>query len=233
MVMPAIFDKLKSTLRDSGPLSIRGLCELTGCSRSAAKVNVCKMHRTYTVHIVGWERDSRGRNCAPIYSFGFGTDVERPPPKPTTQRVRKPRKVVGEPARVGRRAGPTPATVELRERILAALPATVRDLCDSFGLTDHKVREHLRAMRAQVHVAEWVVGDRGSMIAVYAPGDAEDAPRIGVLPPPDRPLYVGAIAVPDSPYRSKFVGDVHPWTGLDVSQLRNKMNTSSTTEHRS
>lgn len=53
---------------------------------------------------------------------------------------------------------------------------TFRSVAELLGITTKNAREHLKAIRDQIHVVRWELNNRGPRIPVFAFGEGEDAP---------------------------------------------------------
>ena len=53
------------------------LAELTGLHIWTARGYVDALHKEEVIHIIGWEKDSLGRDATAIYVWGMGVDVPR------------------------------------------------------------------------------------------------------------------------------------------------------------
>lgn len=70
------YAKLVKELHD-GPYSFAELAENIGLHYHTVRDYVNAMHREGLVHIVSWDKDSYGRDCKPLWTFGPGKDKRR------------------------------------------------------------------------------------------------------------------------------------------------------------
>jgi predicted transcriptional regulator len=72
-----------------GTKTARELAEETGLTLYTVYGHLNELKKRGAIHIVFWERDTRGRECMPIYMLGKGTDVKKKPPKTKTEKSRE------------------------------------------------------------------------------------------------------------------------------------------------
>lgn len=65
------------------------LADRTGLHRNYVSRMLSAMKEQECVYIIGWERDTTGRQQQAIFSLGFGEDVPRPPRKTQKERDAK------------------------------------------------------------------------------------------------------------------------------------------------
>lgn len=65
------------------------LADRTGLHRNYVSRLLMAMKEQGCVYIIGWERDTSGRQQQAIFSLGFGEDVPRPPRKTQQERDAK------------------------------------------------------------------------------------------------------------------------------------------------
>lgn len=60
-----------------GPFTTQNLVEVSGLGKTCVYRFLRTFHAKSVVHISGWEKDSAGRVCVPVYTLGRGKDVKR------------------------------------------------------------------------------------------------------------------------------------------------------------
>lgn len=60
-----------------GPFTTKALMEVSGLGKSAVYRFVRTFHAKNVVHISGWDKDTAGRVCVPVYTLGRGRDAKR------------------------------------------------------------------------------------------------------------------------------------------------------------
>ena len=181
---------------------------------------VARLHNEGRIHVGGWALDPHGRANRMVWAWGSGTDVPRPPPKKPI------------PTSYSGRIRPVGLGLQEVQAALAVLgEATCRDLEVRCEMSNPSVNAALLKLKAAglAYVKEWTrIPPKCAFSRVWTLGRGEDAPRPKPTPrvreTVSKSLGEATPGIPmDFVVKSVFVGGKNPWTGIDVSQMRNKI----------
>ena len=65
------------TLLQKGTVTSRALARACEIHITTAQSWLKAMREAGTIHVVDWEKDASGRDCAPVYALGDGVSVQR------------------------------------------------------------------------------------------------------------------------------------------------------------
>ena len=57
--------------------TLLSIAEETGLHKATVGNYIRELHKVGMCHISGWEKDRLGRDCIPIFTWGFGVDKKR------------------------------------------------------------------------------------------------------------------------------------------------------------
>ena len=57
--------------------TLQSIADETGLHKATVGNYIRELHKVGLCHISGWEKDRLGRDCIPIFTWGFGADKKR------------------------------------------------------------------------------------------------------------------------------------------------------------
>lgn len=224
------YPQVREYLLRNSPSTREQVQTALGGKLSAIHQAITRLHKEGRVHIGGWLLDQYGRPNTKLWKWGKGADVPRPLSKSALAKALA-------PLRDDKRIRPPGRG---KQEVLAALEllgeSTRYDLGVHCKMPDASAQVALNQLKADglVHVSRWTRAENACAYArVWKLGAGEDAPRPG--PAPRVRKAVGVTLGDRTPglpmdyvIKSVFVGGKNPWTGVDVSQMRNRIGASTT-----